>query len=379
VETIPCHRVILAGASSHFATVLSSNFEEGKTQRIVVEADEAEAFKMFLTSVYGKLCIPEGDHAGILKVAQLYDKYTVASGVANITESMRENTLMATYLAVVPAFAQIAMDILCTQFLMIFFPNGEEVCQPAVSLLNYDTMLKLVQSDAVVLRTEQQMLRVVLAWLEPRTISTSTPGTDSPSGDAQGQEGCAPDALLLEQAGALLGGIRAELLSVHDLEAFQALPWLNHPPISEALKDKLLSGYRHRANVAEGRFRSFRSRQHILYDRTFAPWEKLFFGDCPETDLAGVRFCVSFDYRDGKFGAFLKFQHKFDASIPIRFTVHLPSTNKCCERKFRPMFDFRWGWRCIDNDLLFEHRAAPIRLYCVVAFSDKLTAPDAVA
>jgi len=197
--------------------------------------------------------------------------------------------------------------------------------------------------------------------------------------DAQTVEGGTADAVSVERAGLLLSGICMELLSTTDLEAFQALPWLNYPSLSECLKEKLLVGYRHKATVAEGRFRPFRSRQHVLYDRTFAPWEKLFFGDCPETELAGVRFCVAFDYRDGKFGAFLKFQHKYDTSIPIKFTVHLPSTNKCCERKFRPMFDFRWGWRCIDNDLLFEHRETPIRLYCVVAFSEKLNAPDAVA
>eukprot|EP00759_Apiculatamorpha_spiralis_P018375 PhF_6_TR24793/c0_g1_i2/m.34096 len=427
VENVPCHRVILAGASSHFATMLSSNFEEGRTQRIVIEPDEAESFKMFLSSVYGKLSLSEGDHTNIQKVAWLYDKYAVSSGVTTISESMKENTIMATYLAQVPAFSPLAMELLCTQFLMIFFTPSEEVNTAAVRLLHYDTLNRLVQSDAVVLKTESQMLRLVLAWLDIKleghnpsnllpsggsvgggggSLGTGGDGSEpaattsrpaSSGGDAQGQQQPPPPSIphctsslspedhhtdtedIVEQVGILLGGIRTEMLSLADLEFMGSLPYLQYPTISEILKEKLIAGYRHKAHIAEGKFRVFRSRQHILYDRTFAPWEKLFFGDCPETDLAGVKFCVSFDYRESKFGAFLKFQHKFDISIPIRFTVHLPNTNKCCERRFRPMFDFRWGWRCIDNDLLFEHRASQIRLYCVVAFSDKQNAPDAVA
>eukprot|EP00760_Papus_ankaliazontas_P029946 PhM_4_TR4545/c0_g2_i1/m.6550 len=188
-----------------------------------------------------------------------------------------------------------------------------------------------------------------------------------------------PTAVLLAQAGALISGIRTELLTLSELEELQTLPWASCPGLRETVNEQLVKGYRHKALVAEQRFRTFRSRQHILFDRTFLPWEKLFFGDCPETDVGGVKFCVSFDYRDGKFGAFLKFHHKFDKPLPIRFTVHLPTTSKCCERRFRPMFDFRWGWRCIDNELLFEHRPGPIRLYCAVAFTEKDNAPDAVA
>jgi len=197
-DTIPCHRVILAGASTHFATLLASKFEEGNTQRIVVEADEANAFRMFLQSVYGKLVIAEGDHAGVLQVAQLYDKYTVTSGMSSLHAAMKDNFIMATYLAAVPCFRMAAMEILTTQFLSLFFPtDADEVNAAAVALLDFDTLLQLVQSDLVVLRTEKQMLRVVLQWLSSRGALTN------PS---------LPDAVGVERAGILLSGIRMELL-----------------------------------------------------------------------------------------------------------------------------------------------------------------------
>ena len=167
---LSAHKVVLSAATEYFNAMFLSGLSEQNSKEIVLNGIDAETFAILLDYMYtGELKLRSNNAASVLIASDMLNlTYVVKKCICFLSQNLNvENCLTLWNLAERYSFHTLFFDIE-----KYVHENFQEVIQmEAFVNLQYCFVLSLVSSEGVRIEGENQILQVVILWVQFDTDS----------------------------------------------------------------------------------------------------------------------------------------------------------------------------------------------------------------